>query len=87
MRMRGIPIEYTDWTHSKVKDRQTSLSFDGFISDMKTLHRGLDQGCPLSGILYQFYNAALLDIPNRQEGEEVTAYADDTVMLASGEDF
>ncbi|KAF8591814.1 hypothetical protein K439DRAFT_1326106 [Ramaria rubella] len=87
--MRGIPKEYTDWIQLTAVSagRQTSLSFDGFTSDRKTLLRGLDQGCPLLGILYQFYNASLLDVPNRKSGEECTTYADDTIMMASGEDF
>ncbi|KAF8592316.1 hypothetical protein K439DRAFT_1325050 [Ramaria rubella] len=85
--MRGIPKKYTNWIHLKVHNRKTCLHFDGFTSKMKTLLCGLDQGCPLSRILFQFYNAALLDIPNCKNGEEVTAYADDTIMLADGEDF
>ena len=37
-------------------------------------------------ILYQYYNADLLDIPE-QEGEEAVAYVDDAFMLATGDDF
>ncbi|KAF8575599.1 hypothetical protein K439DRAFT_1369636 [Ramaria rubella] len=64
MQMRGIPAEYTEWICIKVEGRQTMLSFDGHMSDKKTLLHGLDQKCPLSRILYQFYNVDLLDIPN-----------------------
>ncbi|KAF8584209.1 hypothetical protein K439DRAFT_1346631 [Ramaria rubella] len=82
--MRGIPKPYTDWIQNKVKDHQTFFTFDGYASDVKMIPRGLNQGCPLSG---QFYNSALLDLPNRKNGEEVTAYADNTIMQADGKDF
>ncbi|KAF8588978.1 hypothetical protein K439DRAFT_1333878 [Ramaria rubella] len=85
--MRGVSKKYTDWIWLKVQNCKTSLLFDGFSSEMKTLLCGLDQGCPLSGILYQLYNATPLDIPNHKHGEEVTAYADDMIMLVEGKDF
>ena len=37
-------------------------------------------------ILYQYYNANLLDIPE-QEGKEAVAYMDDAFMLVTGDDF
>ena len=37
-------------------------------------------------ILYQFYNADLLDIPE-EEGEDALAYVDDTILTATATSF
>ena len=37
-------------------------------------------------VLYQYYNADLIDIPKHKE-EDAKAYVDDTFMLASAKDF
>jgi Reverse transcriptase (RNA-dependent DNA polymerase) len=84
MRMRGVPKQYTTWIYSKVKDRATQIIFDDFASNLQTLHRGMDQGCPLSGIAFQFYNVDLLDITRKGEGEDSVAVVDDTTILARG---
>ncbi|KAI0037506.1 hypothetical protein FA95DRAFT_1453678, partial [Auriscalpium vulgare] len=56
--------------------------FDGYESPDKTMPCGVDQGCPLSGILFQFYNADLLDIPRETDGEYGVAFVDDTAYLS-----
>jgi len=45
------------------------------------LARGLDQGCPLSGVAFQYYNTDLLNVPDPRNGEDVVALMDDTLML------
>jgi hypothetical protein len=87
MRQRGVLKQYTRWLKQKVENRHTVLSFDGFASEPKALARGLDQGCPLSGIACQFYNADLLDIPIHKNGEDAAVYMDDANLLAEGDDF
>jgi len=37
-------------------------------------------------VLYQFYNANLLDIPKKKE-EDAMAFVDDTLMMATAENF
>ena len=64
MRSQGIPTHYTDWIHQKVSIRRTYITFNGHVSEPRTLSRDLDQGCPLSGITFYIYNADLIDIPN-----------------------
>jgi len=61
-----------------------TLKFDGYESEPLALAKGLDQGCPLSGVAFQLYNADLLDIPDVNNGEEVVAFMDDALMLACG---
>src|SRR5882672_9825355 len=48
MRSRGVPTQYMDWLRHKVTDRRTTITFDGYVSEPRTLMRGLDQGYPLS---------------------------------------
>ena len=49
--------------------------------------RGLNQGCPLSGIAFQFYNADLIDISDKKRGEDAVAFVDDTLLLAQGKNL
>ena len=44
------------------------------------LHRGIDQGCPLSGILFQFYND--IDGYDPKKGKTVVTFVDNALMLA-----
>jgi len=71
-------MQYTDWIHWKVAGRRTSITFYGHASEPRMLLRGLDQGCPLSGIAFQFYIVDLIDICNKKSGEDVVAFVDDT---------
>ena len=62
MRWRGIPEQYTQWMERKVAGRCTTMVFDRYESSAQDLLQGLDQGCPLSGIDFQFYNTDLLEV-------------------------
>ena len=37
---------------------------------------------PLSGIIFQFYNADLLEIGDSKQGEDAVGFIDDTLLLA-----
>jgi len=84
MRKRGVPTQYTAWSRCRVEGWQTILRFDGYETEPVELARGLDQGCPLSGVAFQFYNADLLDICVPAHGEDAVAFMDDTLILAWG---
>ena len=86
LRKHGIPAKYASFVHNMLKDRVTTLKFDGYISDQIAINNGIGQGDPLSMVLYQYYNADLLDIPIH-EGEDAEAYVDDTIMIAIDSDF
>ncbi|KAA1477138.1 hypothetical protein DENSPDRAFT_752427, partial [Dentipellis sp. KUC8613] len=82
LRKRGVPVEYARWAHHKLKGRKTCLTFDGSDPFLFELPCGTDQGCPSSGIWFQFYNADLLDIPQLNNEEYGVAFVDDTAYVA-----
>ena len=43
--------------------------------------KGIDQGCPLLGIAYQFYSADIADICDTDNGEDTITFMDDTLLL------
>ncbi|KZP18035.1 hypothetical protein FIBSPDRAFT_692534, partial [Athelia psychrophila] len=55
LRVRGIPEEITRAIARMNQGRTTRLKFDGFTSEPIPVLSGLDQGNPLSMILYVFY--------------------------------
>ncbi|KZP17206.1 hypothetical protein FIBSPDRAFT_701354, partial [Athelia psychrophila] len=75
--------------------RTTQLKFDGFTSEPIPVLSGLDQGNPLSMILYVFYAADVLEPelepepePETDIGDELgSAFVDDTALLAAGKTF
>jgi len=82
MRMRGMLAESVEWIRLKVTGRTTTLSFDRYASEPISLLRGIDQGCLLSGILFKFYNADLIDICGPEGNEMVVTFVDDALLLA-----
>ena len=69
-----------------LKDRYTALKFDDYISGQIALDNGIGQGDPLSMMLYQYYNADLLDIP-ANTNETAAAYVDDAILVATASTF
>jgi len=65
----------------KVSGRWMTLKFDGHESEPLTMTKGIDQGCPLLGIIYQFYSSDLVDIHDADNGEDAIAFMDDTLLL------
>ena len=59
--MRGVPEEYVSWLRTKLSGRKTRLKFDDYTTALFDIISGIDQGCPLSVILYAFYNSDLID--------------------------
>ena len=69
-----------------VCDSSTTLQFDNNISEKIVIDNRISQGDPLSMILYQYYNADLLDVPNGAH-EVASAYVDDAILIATAKDF
>src|SRR5882672_4550495 len=60
------------------------MTFDWYRSEAQGLVRGIDQGCPLSGITFQFYNADLLEIKDEKNSEEAVTFINDALPLVRG---
>ena len=81
MKMRRVPLCYTKLIDRMLTDRQTRLHFDDFISDPINIINGTTQGCPLSMLLYSFYNAPLID-STQNSNEASLGFVDDSMFLA-----
>jgi len=86
LRKQRVPSKYAKFVQVMLREQITTLRFDGYVSDHIPIDNRIGQGDLLLMVLYQFYNADLLDIPRHVE-EDAVAYVDDTFMLASGKDF
>ena len=84
MGCRGVPAQYTNWLRQKLESRHTTLKFNGYVSEQIGLPIGINQGCLLLGIIFQFYNADLVDICKPGKGEEIIAFMDNTLILVKG---
>jgi len=84
MRKRGVLKQYTNWITHKVSGCHTTLKFDGYESEPVSLSKGIDQGCPLSGLAFQFYNLDLVDTTGLDSSEDTVVFMDDTLLLAWG---
>ena len=86
LRKRRIPLRYVNFVASMLENRTTLLKFDDHVSEALTLDNGIGQGDPLSMVLYQYYNADILEVP-QGKNEAAIAYVDDVLILASAKDF
>jgi hypothetical protein len=69
-----------------LKEWVTTLRFNRYISEHIPIDNKIGQEDPLLMVLYQYYNADLIDIPKHPK-EDAVAYIDDAFMLALGKDF
>jgi ribonuclease HI len=87
--LKGIPRQYTDWLSEKLTGRSTNICFDDYRSDAYEIMAGLDQGCPLSPLLYIVYNSPLVECPDprSKHKEMATGFIDDVALLTRGDTF
>ena len=69
-----------------LKDRITYLKFNNHTLEAININNGIGQGDPLPMVLYQFYNADILDIP-RGKVESAIAYIDNALILVVAKNF
>ena len=81
MRAHGIPLCYTNLINTMLTGRKTQLKFDDFSSDPININNGTIQDCPLSMILYAFYNAPLIEVAPHKH-ETFLSFVDDSMFLA-----
>ena len=83
---RKVPTKIVKFIQNLLKERSTTLKFNDYISDRIAIDNRIGQGDPLSMILYQYYNADILDMPCG-EHESAAAYVDDAILVATAKDF
>ena len=81
MKTRRVPTIYIKLFDRMLSNRTTRLRFDDFLSDPIHINNGTTQGCPLSMLLYVFYNADLIDIA-KGKNELSTGFVDDCAFVA-----
>ena len=87
MHMRGLPAEHISWYRIRLTGRSTTLEFNDFCSLLFKIDSGVNQGCPLSVVGFLFYNADILDIPDKKNGELASGFIDDIELIARGPTF
>jgi len=85
MKNRKVPEIIVRWVENFLQDRSTRLKFNGVESDRICTNAGIPQGSPISPILYMFYNAELLEIPQERSGVLSLGFIDDIAYAAEGE--
>jgi hypothetical protein len=68
-----------------LEGRTTRLKFDDYVSEDINIKNGIGQGCPLSMILYIYYNADFLDIPTTKN-EGAMGFVGDSMLMVEGKD-
>jgi len=86
LRKCQVPRKIIDFICNMLKERVTTLKFNGYTSDPIIIDNGIGQGNLLSMGIYQYYNADLLDIPSKKD-KSAMAYIDDSVMIAITDTF
>jgi hypothetical protein len=69
-----------------LEKRSMILRFNDHLSEPILLDNGIGWGDPLSMALYQYYNADILEIPNRLQ-ESAEAHVDDAILTATAKTF
>jgi ribonuclease HI len=88
LKRKGIPDTIIRWIEKKLDGRRTTVVFDGHRSNPLAIRAGLDQGCPLSGLLYSYYNAYIGElVPRYSQKLMIPGFADDLSALVRGPDF
>ena len=86
LRKCGLPCKYIDFVDSMLHNRVTTLKFNSYISGSIEINNRIGQGDPLSMVIYQFYNADLVDIPSGKS-ENTLAYINNTILLTTVDTF
>ena len=64
-----------------LSNHRTQLIFNDFTSKTISITNSATQGCPLSMLIYTFYNADLINIAKGKE-ELSTGFVDDCTLIA-----
>lgn len=86
LRMSCIPEYVISFFRRLLDGRRTELKFDGYESAAFPVLNGIPQGDPMSLIIYLFYSADLLRVPQGPK-ECAAGFVDDSALVAIGATF
>ena len=84
MKSRRVPSAYVNLFECMLSNHKTQIRFNDYTSEPININNGTMQGCPLSMILYTYYNADLIDLA-RGKNELSTGFVDDCMFVAIGD--
>ena len=87
LKKRRFPTTIINFVKMLLTNRKTRLQFNDYTSKIIHVKNGIGQGDPLSMILYIFYNADILDIPNITTKEDAMGYVDDIDFIVITKNF
>jgi hypothetical protein len=87
LKRRRIPSAIVRFVKLLLTGRKTRLKFDNYVLEPIDVTNGIGQGDPLSMLLYIFYNADLIDLPDNPLTEDALGYVDDVALIATGPNF
>ena len=81
MKSQHVPTIYIQFFKWMLSDHQTHLHFDDSLSDPIQILNSTTQGCPLSMLLYAFYNVELTEI-GCGKNKLATGFVNDCTLVA-----
>ncbi|GFR02240.1 retrovirus-related Pol polyprotein from type-2 retrotransposable element R2DM [Trichonephila clavata] len=87
LRSRGVDHDFVSLVENLYQDSTTSILTQEGPSPPIPIQRGVKQGCPLSGILFNLaLNDTLTTVQGPEVDKQILAFADDIVLLAKNQD-